>query len=221
MMCLFVCQTPLHSTPLQTHTRWHITLTTAGTHTCTVVDNYTHTQTPLLFNQPPYPPKTQQGLEEMRKFSQALYPTVREETFFAPCGVADLIATCYGGRNRLVAMEYTRLKQVGLVLAGKFLCGFGGTSFCMVLAGKYVGGNRVRGNGPNEASRGLWECVMWVCVVTVLSWAFMSAILCSPSSCASHTHTHNLQTPRCCVFAYLFQTLHHTTQAVWCCALVC
>lgn len=48
----------------------------------------------------------------MKKFSQKLYPTVREETFFAPCGVADLIATCYGGRNRLVAMEYTRLKLV-------------------------------------------------------------------------------------------------------------
>jgi glycerol-3-phosphate dehydrogenase (NAD+) len=48
----------------------------------------------------------------MKKFSQKLYPTVREETFFAPCGVADLIATCYGGRNRLVAMEYTRLRMV-------------------------------------------------------------------------------------------------------------
>ena len=48
----------------------------------------------------------------MRKFSKELYPTVRDETFFAPCGVADLIATCYGGRNRLVAMEYTRRVQV-------------------------------------------------------------------------------------------------------------
>jgi len=52
-------------------------------------------------------------MEEMRAFSKELYPTVRDETFFAPCGVADLIATCYGGRNRLVAMEYTRLATVG------------------------------------------------------------------------------------------------------------
>lgn len=51
-------------------------------------------------------------MEEMRAFSKELYPTVRDETFFAPCGVADLIATCYGGRNRLVAMEYTRLAMV-------------------------------------------------------------------------------------------------------------
>lgn len=54
----------------------------------------------------------------MKKFSQRLYPTVREETFFAPCGVADLIATCYGGRNRLVAMQYTRLRMVGVGGAG-------------------------------------------------------------------------------------------------------
>lgn len=46
------------------------------------------------------------GLNEMRRFAKALYPTVRDETFFEACGVADLIATCYGGRNRLVAKEY-------------------------------------------------------------------------------------------------------------------
>jgi hypothetical protein len=53
-----------------------------------------------------------QGLSEMRRFSKELYPTVRDETFFESCGVADLIATCYGGRNRLVAMEYTRQSLV-------------------------------------------------------------------------------------------------------------
>eukprot|EP00775_Hariotina_reticulata_P002377 gene2377-2682_t len=54
-----------------------------------------------------------QGLSEMRKFSKELYPTVRDDTFFQSCGVADLIATCYGGRNRLVAMEYARAAQSG------------------------------------------------------------------------------------------------------------
>eukprot|EP00878_Enallax_costatus_P016906 GHUV01017747.1.p1 GENE.GHUV01017747.1~~GHUV01017747.1.p1 ORF type:complete len:484 (+),score=134.18 GHUV01017747.1:161-1612(+) len=54
-----------------------------------------------------------QGLTEMRKFSKELYPTVRDETFFESCGVADLIATCYGGRNRFVAMEYTKAAQSG------------------------------------------------------------------------------------------------------------
>ena len=48
----------------------------------------------------------------MRGFSKALYPSVRDDTFFESCGVADLIATCYGGRNRLVALEFTRAYMV-------------------------------------------------------------------------------------------------------------
>ncbi|KIZ06786.1 glycerol-3-phosphate dehydrogenase(NAD+) [Monoraphidium neglectum] len=54
-----------------------------------------------------------QGLIEMRAFSKALYPTIRDETFFEPCGMADLIATCYGGRNRLVAEAFTKAAMAG------------------------------------------------------------------------------------------------------------
>jgi glycerol-3-phosphate dehydrogenase (NAD+) len=45
--------------------------------------------------------------------AQALYPTVRDETFLMSCGVADLIATCYGGRNRLVAEAWTKAALAG------------------------------------------------------------------------------------------------------------
>ncbi|GFR51762.1 hypothetical protein Agub_g14217 [Astrephomene gubernaculifera] len=54
-----------------------------------------------------------QGLVEMRAFSRALYPSVRDDTFLAGCGVGDLVATCYGGRNRLVAEEWTRGQLAG------------------------------------------------------------------------------------------------------------
>ena len=47
-----------------------------------------------------------QGLHEMQTLAAALYPTVRSETFMESCGVADLIASCYGGRNRRVAAAW-------------------------------------------------------------------------------------------------------------------
>lgn len=34
------------------------------------------------------------GLNEMRAFSKRLFPSIRDDTFFESCGVADLIATC-------------------------------------------------------------------------------------------------------------------------------
>eukprot|EP00184_Porphyridium_aerugineum_P001568 CAMPEP_0184707014 /NCGR_PEP_ID=MMETSP0313-20130426/37054_1 /TAXON_ID=2792 /ORGANISM="Porphyridium aerugineum, Strain SAG 1380-2" /LENGTH=639 /DNA_ID=CAMNT_0027168585 /DNA_START=92 /DNA_END=2011 /DNA_ORIENTATION=- len=65
------------------------------------------------------------GLREMRLFSKKLYDSVRDDTFFESCGVADLLATCAGGRNYKVAKTYAEMngKESFDVLEKKLLAG--------------------------------------------------------------------------------------------------
>ncbi|CAG0914668.1 unnamed protein product [Notodromas monacha] len=51
------------------------------------------------------------GLIEMMRFAEHFYPGAKFTTFFESCGIADLVASCYGGRNRKVSEAVARTRK--------------------------------------------------------------------------------------------------------------
>jgi glycerol-3-phosphate dehydrogenase (NAD+) len=63
------------------------------------------------------------GLEEMKKFTKLFFKDSSDEVYFESCGIADLITTCYGGRNYKVSVQFAQTNKTMDELEAEILNG--------------------------------------------------------------------------------------------------
>ncbi|XP_044734107.1 glycerol-3-phosphate dehydrogenase [NAD(+)], cytoplasmic isoform X2 [Chrysoperla carnea] len=117
------------------------------------------------------------GLMEMIKFVDVFYPGCKLATFFESCGVADLITTCYGGRNRRVSEAFAKTGKSIRELEEEMLNG-------QKLQGPFTAEevNYMLKNKNMEASFPLFTAIHKICTGQIPVNVFIDQIRCNPDT---------------------------------------
>ncbi|KAM3358053.1 hypothetical protein P3S68_020984 [Capsicum galapagoense] len=94
------------------------------------------------------------GLRDMKALSKVLFLSVKDNTFIESCGVANLITTCSGGRNRRCADDFSRNggKRFRLLYEFHRVCSSFILSMVSVGARIFIVGEREKELGENHGT---------------------------------------------------------------------
>lgn len=122
------------------------------------------------------------GLMEMIKFVDVFYPGSRLATFFESCGVADLITTCYGGRNRRISEAFVKTGKTIKELEDEMLNG-------QKLQGPYTADevNYMLRNKNMEDKFPLFTAVHKICLGELKPVAFLDCLRNHPEHMVKYT----------------------------------